>query len=153
METTHQDIVTVSLAEMNDTYPLVELKTPQDLQRAQVELLGLEHLKIKSESKRRYPYESAACHLIGWVAPWRDSEAEIFKDDAYMSYEPGEIVGKWGLEKVYEPVLRGRRGAVRYGSRKLNDCWPRAQTSIVQQLFWRWPIMTSWRWFRCRPLT
>ena len=109
-----QDIVTVSLAEMNDTYPLVELKTPQDLQRAQVELLGLEHLKIKSESKRRYPYESAACHLIGWVAPWQDSEAEIFKDDAYMSYEPGEIVGKWGLEKAYEPVLRGRRGAVRY---------------------------------------
>ncbi len=108
------DIVAVDLAEMYRTYPLVELKTPQDLQRAQIELLHLTHLQIKSEAKRDYPYGSAACRLIGWVAPWRQSEAEIFKDDAYMSYTPGEVVGKFGLEKVYEPVLRGRRGAVRY---------------------------------------
>ncbi|OQY05021.1 MAG: hypothetical protein B6I25_06250 [Planctomycetales bacterium 4572_13] len=108
------DIVAVDLAEMYQTYPLVELKTPQDLQRAQIELLRLTHLEIKSEAKRDYPYGSAACQLIGWVAPWRQSEAEIFKDDDYMSYTPGEVVGKFGLEKVYEPVLRGRRGAVRY---------------------------------------
>ena len=109
-----QDIVGVDLAEMYQTYPLVELKTKQDLQRAQRELLHLKHLEIKSEAKREYPYDSAACQLIGWVAPWRQSEAEIFKDDTYMSYTPGEVVGKFGLEKVYEPVLRGRRGAVRY---------------------------------------
>lgn len=109
-----QDIAAVDIAEMYQTYPLVELKTPQDLQRAQVELLHLKRLQIKSEAKREYPFDSAACQLIGWVAPWRDSEAEIFKDDAYMSYTPGEVVGKFGLEKTYEPVLRGRRGAVRY---------------------------------------
>ena len=109
-----QDIVEVDLAEMYQTYPLVELKTQQDLQRAQRELLQLKHLEIKSEAKRDYPYDSAACQLIGWVAPWRQSEAEIFKDDTYMSYTPGEVVGKFGLEKVYEPVLRGRRGAVRH---------------------------------------
>ena len=109
-----RDIVAVDLEEMKQTYPLVELKTPQDLQHAQIELLHLKHLKIKSEAKRSYPYDSAACQLIGWVAPWRKSEAEIFKDDDYMSYTPGEVVGKFGLEKVYEPVLRGRRGAVRY---------------------------------------
>ncbi|MHC4960698.1 MAG: penicillin-binding transpeptidase domain-containing protein [Planctomycetota bacterium] len=109
-----RDIVAVDLAEMYQTYPLVELKTQQDLQRAQKELLLLKHLKIKSEAKREYPYDTAACQLIGWVAPWRQSEAEIFKDDAYMSYTSGEVVGKFGLEKVYEPVLRGRRGAVRY---------------------------------------
>ena len=109
-----RDIVTVDLQEMKKTYPLVELQTPQDLQRAQIELLRLKHLKIKSQAKRNYPYGPAACQIIGWVAPWRDSEAEIFKDDAYMSYTPGEVVGKFGLEKVYEPVLRGRRGAVRH---------------------------------------
>ena len=108
------DIVTVDLPEMVQTYPLVELKTPQDLQRAQVELLHLKQLRIKSEAKRRYPYGNAASQLIGWVAPWQVSETEIFKDDEYMHYQPGEVVGKFGLEKVYEPVLRGRRGAVRY---------------------------------------
>ena len=109
-----RDIVTVDLAEMYQTYPLVELKRPQDLQRAQIELLHLKNLQIKTEAKREYPYGSTACQIIGWVAPWRQSEAEIFKDDAYMSYTPGEVTGKFGLEKVYEPVLRGRRGAVRY---------------------------------------
>ena len=109
-----QDIVTVNLKDMYKTYPLVELKTERDLQRAQIELLHLTHLQIKSEAKREYPYKSAACQIIGWVAPWRQSEAEIFKDDDYMSYLSGEVVGKFGLEKVYEPVLRGRRGAVQY---------------------------------------
>jgi penicillin-binding protein 2 len=107
-------LVGVDLWDMYQSYPLVELKTQQDLQLAQKELLHLKHLKIKSEAKREYPYDAVACQLIGWVAPWQVSETEIFKDDDYMSYQPGEVVGKFGLEKVYEPVLRGRRGAVRY---------------------------------------
>ncbi|MHC4951266.1 MAG: penicillin-binding transpeptidase domain-containing protein [Planctomycetota bacterium] len=111
---TIQDIVTIDLREMKDVYQLVELKTHQDLLRAQKELLNLKALTIKTESKRYYPYDATVCQLIGWVAPWQELEAEIFKDDKYMSYKPGEVVGKFGLEKVYEPVLRGRRGEVQY---------------------------------------
>jgi len=109
-----EEIVTVNLPEMKQTYPLVELKTQQDLQQAHIALLSLKELEIKSEAKRYYPYDSAACRLIGWVAPWKDYEAEIFKDNKYKRYQVGEVVGKWGLEKVYEPVLRGSRGEVRY---------------------------------------
>lgn len=109
-----EQIAGTKLGIMNESYPLVELKTQQDRLRAQKELLSLKALTIKTESKRDYPYSNAACQLIGWVGPWQDHEAEIFKDDKYMSYEPGEVTGKWGLEKVYEPVLRGRRGEVRY---------------------------------------
>lgn len=109
-----QEIVTIDLPEMKATYPLVELKTQQDLWRAQEEIQNLKYLEIKTEAKRDYPYESAVSHIIGWVAPWRDSEAELFKDDDFMSYQAGEVVGKFGLEKVYEPVLRGRRGAVQH---------------------------------------
>lgn len=111
---TIQDIVTIDLREMKDVYQLVELKTHQDLLRAQKELLNLKALTIKTESKRYYPYDTAACQLIGWVAPWQDHEAELFKDDNYMRYLRGEVVGKFGLEKVYEPILRGRRGEVQY---------------------------------------
>ncbi|MHC4526060.1 MAG: penicillin-binding protein 2, partial [Planctomycetota bacterium] len=111
---TIQDIVTIDLREMKDVYQLVELKTHQDLLRAQKELLNLKALTIKTESKRYYPYDATVCQLIGWVAPWQELEAEIFKDDKYMSYKPGEVVGKFGLEKVYEPLLRGRRGEVQY---------------------------------------
>jgi penicillin-binding protein 2 len=109
-----EQIAGTKLGIMVESYPLVELKTQQDRLRAQKELLDLKALTIKTESKRQYPYSSAACQLIGWVAPWQEQEAEIFKDDKYMSYKPGEVVGKFGLERVYEPVLRGRRGEVQY---------------------------------------
>lgn len=107
-------IVKTNLGVMHQTYPLVELRTQRDLLRAQIALLDLPSMVIKSEAKRVYPYEASACQLIGWVAPWRDHEIEIFENDKYMSYLPGEVVGKSGIEKVYEPVLRGRRGEVRY---------------------------------------
>ena len=109
-----EQIAGTKLAIMNDSYPLVELKTEQDRLRAQKELLNLKALTIKTEPKRQYPYGSAACQLIGWVAPWQEHEAELFKDDDFMCYLQGEVIGKWGLEKVYEPVLRGRRGEVQY---------------------------------------
>ena len=109
-----EQITGTKLGIMNNSYPLVELKTQQDRLRAQKELLHLKELTIKPESKRDYPYGSAACQLIGWVGPWQDREAELFKDDDYMCYLRGEVAGKWGLEKVYEPVLRGRRGEVQY---------------------------------------
>lgn len=107
-------LVGENIREMHETYPLVELKTQRDLVHAQKELLELSHLSIKSEPKRYYPFNNTACRLVGWVAPFREYEAELFRDDKYMSYKPGETVGKFGLEKVYEPVLRGRRGEVRY---------------------------------------
>lgn len=109
-----QDIITIDLPEMDEFYPLVELKTEQDRLRAQKELPHLKALSMQPESKREYPYGRAACQLIGWVAPWQDHEAKLFKDDEYMRYLGGEVVGKFGLEKVYEPVLRGRRGEVQY---------------------------------------
>ncbi|MEN8127250.1 MAG: penicillin-binding transpeptidase domain-containing protein [Planctomycetota bacterium] len=109
-----EEIAGTKLGVMKETYPLVELKTQQDLLYAQKELVHRKQLTIMSEAKRYYPYDTTACHLIGWVAPWRESEAGIFEDDKYMSYLRGEVVGKFGLEKVYEPVLRGRRGEVRY---------------------------------------
>jgi penicillin-binding protein 2 len=109
-----EQIAGIDLWEMHQSYPLIELKTPNDLLRAQIELLNLKELEIKSEAKRSYPYGSAGCQIIGWVAPWQENEIEMFEHDNYMSYQEGEVIGKSGIEKVCEPALRGRRGEVRY---------------------------------------
>lgn len=109
-----EDIVGIDLWEMHQSYPLIELKTHKDLLRAQIELLGIQELEIKTEAKRYYPYGSAACQIIGWVAPWQEHEIEQFEHDKYMSYQEGEVIGKSGIEKIYESVLRGRRGEVTY---------------------------------------
>jgi penicillin-binding protein 2 len=111
---TPDKIVTVDLYEMHKKYPLIELKNNQDLLRAQVEIANVEGLDIQPQAKRDYPFSTAACHLIGWVAPGQEDQTGLFSKDVYMRYLAGEVLGKSGIEWIYEPLLRGRRGEVRY---------------------------------------
>ena len=74
----------------------------------------MEGLSIRPEPKRSYPFGTAACQLLGWVGPGQEQELALFKDDEYLRYLEGEVLGKEGIEKAFEPVLRGRRGAVVY---------------------------------------
>ena len=109
-----EQIITIDLYEMHKSYPLIELKNEQDLLRAQLALVHLEGLEIKPQAKRSYPFSYAASQLIGWVGPVTQNDMDLFEDDEYMYYLPGEVLGKYGLERIYEPVLRGRRGEVIY---------------------------------------
>ncbi|MCE5185739.1 MAG: hypothetical protein LLF76_06405 [Planctomycetaceae bacterium] len=111
---TPEKVVTVDLAEMHQKYPLIELKNNQDLLRAQLEIANIKELAIQPQAKRDYPYASAGCHLIGWVAPVQQDDMDLFSDDRYMRYAAGETVGKGGIEWIYESLLRGRRGEVTY---------------------------------------
>jgi penicillin-binding protein 2 len=59
---------------------------------------------VQSRSLRRYPYPIAA-HLLGYVGEVNNQE---ITSDSY--YTPGDYIGKSGLEKFYEPELRGKKG-------------------------------------------
>lgn len=54
---------------------------------------------------RKYPFRSGA-HLFGDVG--EVDSAQILSSNNY--YQPRDYVGKSGLEKIYEPDLRGKRG-------------------------------------------
>ena len=60
---------------------------------------------------RYYPTGPAVAHLIGYVGP--ASAADYEKDRNPLLITPGYKVGKDGLEKAFEPVLRGVPGARR----------------------------------------
>jgi penicillin-binding protein 2 len=107
-------IVRMDLRDMREFYPLIEIPTDEALLNAQVELVQTQGLSIRPEPKRTYPFGTAACQLLGWVAPGQEQEFELFKDSEYQHYLEGEVLGKDGIEKAFEPVLRGRRGAVVY---------------------------------------
>ncbi len=110
-----RQIAEVDLAEMHKAYPVLELYDRPTLMAAQVELSHLEGVRIQSESRRTYPFGPTASHLVGWVGPVRREEADtLFSDDSYLRYLDGEIIGKFGIEKLCEPVLRGKRGEVIY---------------------------------------
>ena len=65
---------------------------------------------IKAQPVRKYIYQDFAAHVFGYVG--EISEAELKKKKA-EGYKAGDIVGKFGLEKVYDKYIRGRVGAER----------------------------------------
>lgn len=59
---------------------------------------------VQSRSLRRYP-KPVAAHVLGDVG--EVSSEEIIQNP---HYKPGDYIGKSGLEKYYEEVLRGKKG-------------------------------------------
>ncbi|WP_033169902.1 penicillin-binding protein 2 [Selenomonas sp. ND2010] len=56
---------------------------------------------------RDYMNKQEAAHTYGYVSEINDTELEKMKDDGYKT---GDIIGKFGLEKVYDKELRGENG-------------------------------------------
>ncbi|RYE29340.1 MAG: penicillin-binding protein 2, partial [Sphingobacteriaceae bacterium] len=60
---------------------------------------------VQPRSVRTYP-DSCAAQFLGYISEVNDQTIE--KSNGY--YRPGDYVGKSGVEKAYETVLRGQRG-------------------------------------------
>jgi penicillin-binding protein 2 len=67
-------------------------------------------LIIQSEPKRVYPRGEAVAHLVGYVSEVTETDLE---NNRFPDATLGSIVGKAGLEREYDSILRGRAG-VRY---------------------------------------
>ena len=68
----------------------------------------LPELETIHEERRLYPRDGFASHIIGYVG-------EVSEDDLnnprYAYYEPGDVVGKAGVEETYDELLRGEDGS------------------------------------------
>ncbi|MFA6430856.1 MAG: penicillin-binding protein 2 [Candidatus Margulisiibacteriota bacterium] len=67
----------------------------------------LEGVIVAVRPVRYYPYGSAAAHLLGYVGEIGSSDLINMKDQGYRS---GDLIGKDGIEKVYDKYLRGIDG-------------------------------------------
>jgi penicillin-binding protein 2 len=70
------------------------------------ELPELETIDVE---RRLYPRDGFAAHLIGYVG--EVSEEDLNNNPRYAAYEPGDIVGKAGVESTYDQILRGVDGS------------------------------------------
>ncbi|HSL56477.1 MAG TPA: penicillin-binding transpeptidase domain-containing protein, partial [Acidimicrobiales bacterium] len=61
--------------------------------------------------ERVYPYGSTAAHVLGYVGEINGSELEQAVGKP-KPYEPGDSIGKSGVERIYEDLLRGTPGQV-----------------------------------------
>jgi len=70
------------------------------------ELPELETIDVE---RRLYPRDGFAAHLIGYVG--EVSEDMLENDMRYAAYEPGDVVGRAGVEETYDQLLRGQDGS------------------------------------------
>jgi penicillin-binding protein 2 len=68
----------------------------------------LPELETIDEERRLYPRDGFAAHLIGYVG---EVSAEELSQSRFAAYEPGDVVGKGGVEETYDEVLRGQDGS------------------------------------------
>ena len=68
----------------------------------------LPELETEDEQRRLYPRDGFAAHLIGYVG--EVSEQMLANDPRYAAYDPGQVVGRSGVEQTYDELLRGQDG-------------------------------------------
>lgn len=68
----------------------------------------LHGLMLDVSPKRSYLYGEATAHLVGYLG--EISEKELDDLDEGEKYGPGDLIGKYGLEKSYEKDLKGTDG-------------------------------------------
>lgn len=86
------------------------------------QLLQIPGIKISSTTSRTYPLGEAAAHLTGYI---RTITAEELEENRGKGYDANSLIGKTGLEKVYEERLKGKDGVEIYiedekGNRKVD---------------------------------
>jgi penicillin-binding protein 2 len=69
----------------------------------------LPELETIDEERRLYPRDGFAAHLIGYVG---EVSEEDLNNPKFAYYEPGDVVGKAGVEETYDEILRGQDGSM-----------------------------------------
>ncbi|MDF1614009.1 penicillin-binding protein 2 [Desulfurivibrio dismutans] len=68
---------------------------------------NLPGVQIEVQPSRNYLYGNMASHLVGYLGEINRRELELHRAEDYRAGDP---IGKMGLEKLFEPFLRGEKG-------------------------------------------
>jgi penicillin-binding protein 2 len=98
-----------------ESNPFSAITVARDLHFEQVSVVefnreALSGFTVQVEAKRSYPYGPAFAHALGYVGETSPEELEQSGDERLAR---GDIVGKYGLERRVDDVLRGINGGRR----------------------------------------
>ena len=97
-----------ALAPKYQPIPLKQDITPDEVEFIESHRDELPELETIDEQRRLYPRNGFAANLIGYVGEVSD---DMLNDPRYAYYEPGDVVGKSGVEQSYDQLLRGQDGS------------------------------------------
>ncbi|MBR3981102.1 MAG: penicillin-binding protein 2 [Bacteroidales bacterium] len=89
-------------------YPIVKQISAETYAKLQEQLFNFQGFYVQTRTVRNYPYHCGAL-VLGYI-----SEVNKKEIDANPYYEQGDYIGKIGIEKRYEPYLRGVKGGKYY---------------------------------------
>lgn len=104
------DEIQTKLKQNNGKFDPVRIKTnigPEIVTKIEERRAELPGVVIEIQPIRSYSNNELGAHLFGYVSEINDVQLEKLKADGYKT---GDIIGKFGLEQVYDRELRGIDG-------------------------------------------
>jgi penicillin-binding protein 2 len=91
------------------TIPLKEELSPEELTFVEAHRgdEGFPEIELIKSQYRIYPREGLGAHLVGYVG--EINEAELNSDE-WAAHNPGDVIGKMGIERYYNAHLTGTDG-------------------------------------------
>lgn len=84
---------------------------PQTIARLAEQGCDIPGVDIYTQATRIYPYSPYTSHLLGYVGRADHSLGKTNEEERYSYYLP-EMEGRAGLEKLFDPFLRGQSGGM-----------------------------------------
>jgi len=66
--------------------------------------------RIVQRSRRIYPAGELAAHTVGFLGVVGEEELKAASTEGATNFEPGDLIGRAGVERQYDALLRGRDG-------------------------------------------
>lgn len=93
--------------------PYRSISIARDLSRQEVAYIAehnwdLPGLSLEVESLRSYQHKEVAAHVLGYIG---EISEEQWKEYSSAGYQRGDFIGQYGIEKLFESVLRGKKGS------------------------------------------
>jgi penicillin-binding protein 2 len=95
----------IDRAPPGDRVTLVRRAMPEQVAIVEERRVQLPNVQLIVEPRRHYRYGSLAVHLIGYVGEVRRDET-----GPESKYQPGDLIGRSGVEAFAEGQLRGQHG-------------------------------------------
>lgn len=104
------DEIKIKISQHNGSFEPIRIKSdlgPDIVTKIEERRSELPGVVIEIQPIRNYVNNELAAHAFGYVSEINDVELEKLKPQGYKA---GDIIGKFGLEKVYDRELRGVDG-------------------------------------------
>lgn len=110
-------------------FPIAEDLTMSQVAKIQAQSIAFPEINVVPVQRRNYPYGTMAAHVLGFIGEVGDRELAQNR-----ALEQGDLIGKRGVELMYDQYLRGRDGAEFWeydaDGRRLSEYAPLRQTPV-----------------------